>query len=58
MIATSDECEPSWPEPYLELKDFQLGSARLVIFPNQTLPRYHLKDLSLHRLAIGFTGSY
>ena len=25
---TSDESEPSWLEPQLELKDFQLGSAR------------------------------
>ena len=29
---TSDESEPSWLEPELELKDFQLGSARLVAF--------------------------
>ena len=28
----SDEFEPSWLEPELELKDFQLGSARLVTF--------------------------
>ena len=28
----SDESEPSWLEPELELKDFQLGSARLVAF--------------------------
>jgi hypothetical protein len=27
-IATSDESEPSWLEPELELKNFQLGSAR------------------------------
>ena len=27
-LPTSDEPEPSWLEPYLELKDFQLGSAR------------------------------
>ena len=27
-IYTSDEPEPSWLEPQLELKDFQLGSAR------------------------------
>ena len=25
---TSDESEPSWLEPQLELKDFQLGSTR------------------------------
>ena len=25
-LATSDESEPSWLEPELELKDFQLGS--------------------------------
>ena len=31
-IATSDESEPSWLEPELELKDFQLGSVRLVAF--------------------------
>ena len=28
MMVTSDEFEPSWLEPQLELKDFQLGSAR------------------------------
>ena len=28
----SDESEPSWLEPELELKDFQLGSTRLVTF--------------------------
>jgi hypothetical protein len=27
-ISNSDESEPSWLEPELELKDFQLGSAR------------------------------
>ena len=27
-VATSDESEPSWLEPELELKDFQLVSAR------------------------------
>ena len=26
-VASSDEFEPSWLEPQLELKDFQLGSA-------------------------------
>ena len=31
-IVSSDESEPSWLEPELELKDFQLGSARLVTF--------------------------
>ena len=31
-LITSDESEPSWLEPELELKDFQLGSARLVTF--------------------------
>ena len=31
-LLTSDESEPSWLEPELELKDFQLGSARLVTF--------------------------
>ena len=27
-VRSSDEPEPSWLEPQLELKDFQLGSAR------------------------------
>ena len=27
-VNASDESEPSWLEPELELKDFQLGSAR------------------------------
>ena len=27
-LFSSDESEPSWLEPELELKDFQLGSAR------------------------------
>ena len=27
MVAISDESEPSWLKPELELKDFQLGSA-------------------------------
>ena len=27
-LIISDESEPSWLEPELELKDFQLGSAR------------------------------
>ena len=27
-VTSSDEPEPSWHEPYLELKNFQLGSAR------------------------------
>ena len=31
-LPNSDESEPSWLEPELELKDFQLGSARLVTF--------------------------
>ena len=29
IIKTSDESEPSWLEPELELKDSQLSSARL-----------------------------
>ena len=29
---SSDESEPSWLEPKLKLKDFQLGSAQLVTF--------------------------
>ena len=32
LVVASDESEPSWLEPELELKDFQLGSARLVTF--------------------------
>ena len=28
LVVASDESEPSWLEPELELKDFQLGSAR------------------------------
>ena len=33
---TSDESEPSWLEPELELKDIQLGSARdLFLFSSQ-----------------------
>ena len=32
ILKTSDESEPSWLEPELELKDFQLGTARLVTF--------------------------
>ena len=31
-LFSSDESELSWLEPELELKDFQLGSARLVTF--------------------------
>ena len=31
-VVGSDESEPSWLEPQLELKDFQLGSAQLVTF--------------------------
>ena len=31
-ICTSDESEPSWLEPGLELNNFQLGSAWLVTF--------------------------
>ena len=31
----SDEPEPSWLEPGLELNNFQLGSARLVTFSIQ-----------------------
>ena len=31
-LNSSDESEPSWLEPELELKVFQLGSARLVTF--------------------------
>ena len=34
ILNTSDETEPSWLEPELKLKDFELGSssARLVTF--------------------------
>ena len=28
QLNNSDESEPSWLQPYLELKDFQVGSAR------------------------------
>ena len=31
-VDISDKSEPSWLEPQLELKDFQLGSARLITF--------------------------
>ena len=31
-VRDSDESEPSWLEPELELKDFQLGLARLMTF--------------------------
>ena len=34
-LGTSDEPEPSWLEPGLELNNFQLGSARLVTFSFQ-----------------------
>ena len=34
-IGTSDEPEPSWLEPGLELNNFQLGSARPVTFSVQ-----------------------
>ena len=46
-IPLSDESDPSWLEPELELKDFQLGSARLVTFfpsaRNQKLAENELK---------------
>ena len=32
IVACSDESELSWLEPELELKDFQVGSARLEAF--------------------------
>ena len=32
LAYTSDESKPSWHEPELELKDFQLGSAWLLTF--------------------------
>ena len=35
MKVASDEPEPSWLEPGLELNHFQLGSARLVTFSSQ-----------------------
>ena len=34
-LPNSDESEPSWLEPELELKDFQLGLAQLVPFSAQ-----------------------
>ena len=37
MVCISDGSEPSWLEPELELKDFQLGSARdLFLFSSKT----------------------
>ena len=37
-ISTSGESEPSWLEPELELKDFQLGSARgLFLFSSKSI---------------------
>ena len=38
-VACSDGSEPSWLEPELELKDFQLGSARLVAFSSSARNR-------------------
>ena len=38
-IRISDGSEPSWLEPELELKDFQLGSARLVAFSSSARNR-------------------
>ena len=35
MLISSDEPEPSWLEPGLELNNFQLGLARLVAFSIQ-----------------------
>ena len=35
IVFSSDEPEPSWLEPGLELNNFQLGSARLVTFSIQ-----------------------
>ena len=32
VVGSSDESKPSWLKPELELKDFQLGLARLVTF--------------------------
>ena len=34
-LVSSDESEPSWLEPGLELNNFQLGSAQLVTFSIQ-----------------------
>ena len=41
--AISDESEPSWLEPLLELKDFQNGSALLVTFFIQLETKNRLK---------------
>ena len=32
-VLVSDESEPSWLEPWLKLRDFRLGSARLGLWP-------------------------
>ena len=38
LLNSSDESEPSWLEPELELKDFQLGSARgLFLFSSKSI---------------------
>ena len=37
MVIASDESEPSWLKPELELKDIQLGSARdLFLFSSKS----------------------
>ena len=41
---SSDESELSWLEPELELKDFQLGSARLVVFSPSARNRKSAKN--------------
>ena len=35
MVGTSDESEPSWLKPGLELSNFQLGLAQLMTFSIQ-----------------------
>ena len=48
LVHSSDESEPSWLEPELELKDFQLGSARPKMSRNFDF------DFSLHLLNLSF----
>ena len=49
----SDESEPRWLEPELELKDFQLGSTQLVTLPSWLEPELELKDFQLGSTLLG-----
>ena len=57
-MGISDESEPSWLEPELELKDFQLGSARDLFYfsskskigPKRAEIRFWVEDLFLNIL--------